>query len=177
MNWGKIFKNAGQMALIMGAVGALLALAMPTLAPVIGVKGGLGLIADTGFQALFFGAFGAISAVVTPVIKAVLGDKAEAEQKKNITVNLTLGAPAQEQAPSMSITNHHTVNNNDVDVVAIDASRTKNTGVDASEHIKLVNKLEANVAADPFARPATSVTDAETRRAALLGPAASQAIH
>ncbi len=188
MQWGKIFKDAVKHTLILGAVGALLALAAPVMATAIGPA----ILGEAAFAhamatpviwtAAFFGAFGGINAVVAPVVKKMLGEREESRaDKKEVTVNFVVEHKGHAQGQGLTVNNHHnTVTNNDVDVLAIDASRTKNVGVDARETLKIEEKNQANVsiAGDPFAAaPSTLVTEATSRQAILLGADASRAIH
>ena len=184
MNWGKILGDAAKTALVFGAVGALLALAAPSLGALVGetIVSGTGL-ANVGFQAAFFAGFGALSTVLTPVIKAAFGDKPEPApaQKKHVTVNLVVAAPAQERCNEVTVNqqtvnNHqHTINNDvdikqDVNVLAIDGSSQ------TQQNVANVTNVAVAAVGTP---PANFTANEEKRRAAresiLLG--ASQSIH
>ena len=136
MNWNKIFKEAAKSALIFAAVGALLAVAAPAIGGLVGMTE-VGAAANIGWQAAFFGMFGALNAVVAPVISNAIGSRDE-EEKKNVTVNLTVATPAIHHGHNLSITNNDIDVQQDVNVLAVDASHTKNMGVDA--HTKNVIK-------------------------------------
>lgn len=109
MKWGKILGDAAKAALIFGAVGALLALAAPTIGLLVGATEAGIAASNVAWSAGFFGAFGALNTVVTPVIKTLLGEKPE-EEKRPMKVSVVLAASPQqchEQAPSLTVNHHH----------------------------------------------------------------------
>lgn len=78
-----ILKNVLKAAITMFAIGALLGVAVPAIADLLGA----GVLGKAAFDSLtntpviqtgiFFSAFGAISAVITPTVNFLFGDRAE----------------------------------------------------------------------------------------------------
>lgn len=138
MKLGKFLLKLAKNTLLMGAVGAALAVAAPYLAAAVGFEGSLGLLANPGFQALFFGSFGAGSAACGPVMDKLFGDNKPEEPKEKgeklrdkVRTRLIIlrPQPAQEQQSGVVTINHHhdaSQHHNEFSILAaVDASQIK----------------------------------------------------
>ncbi len=80
---GKYLKSIAKATVLMCAVGALLAVAAPAVAGIVGISlADVGIMANPSWTGAFFGAFGGISAAITPVIERIFGDDKQAETVK-----------------------------------------------------------------------------------------------
>jgi hypothetical protein len=91
----KVIKSAA----ISFAVGALLALAVPPLATMVGIQlASVGVMANPMWLGAFFGTWGAINAVVEPAMNHILGKhRSQPPQAENLM------PPAEARAPSKQV--------------------------------------------------------------------------